>query len=34
MNLQGQHFRLVVTLAAATATPAFGQAAPTCSHRC
>jgi hypothetical protein len=29
MNLQGQHFPLVVTLAAATATPACGQVAPT-----
>jgi hypothetical protein len=33
MNLQGQHFLLVVTLAAATATPAFGQAAPTAAAR-
>jgi len=29
MNPQGRHFLLVVALAAATATPAFGQVAPT-----
>src|SRR5882672_535219 len=33
MNPRGQHFLLVVTLAAATAMPAFGQAAPAAAAR-